>query len=405
MDEKQLFGMALGLRPPWFVASCSFDAEQKQLDLHIDFEKGAEFPCPKCGQAECKAYDTQEKTWRHLNFFEHKTYLHARTPRIKCGECGVKLVEVPWSRPASGFTLLFEALVMMLAKQMPVGAIARLVDEHDTRLWRVLHHYTEEARSKADMSEVAEVGMDETSSKRGHKYVSIFADMRERCVLFATEGRGAETVGAFKEDLEEHGGDAANVREVCCDMSPAFISGVEEHLHEAHITFDKYHVMKIINDAVDKVRRQEQKERPELKGTRYVWLKNENNLTHKQADALGGLVLPELNLKTARAYQIKINFQELWEQESEDAETFLKKWYFWATHSRLKPIVAAAKAIKRHWDGVLRWFESGINNGILEGINSLVQAAKAKARGYRSVRNFITMVYIVAGKLDFGLPT
>jgi len=405
MDEKQLFGMALGLRSPWFVASCSFDAEQKQLDLYIDFEKGAEFPCPKCGQAGCKAHDTLEKTWRHLNFFEHKTYLHARTPRVKCGECRVKLVEVDRSRPESGFTLLFEALVMMLAKQMPVGAIARLVDEHDTRLWRVLHHYTEEARSKVDMSEVTEVGMDETSSKRGQNYVSIFVDMQERCVLFATEGRDAGTVGAFKDDLEEHGGDAANVHEVCCDMSGAFICGVGEHLHEAHITFDKYHVMKIINDAVDEVRRQEQKDRPELKGTRYVWLKNENNLTHKQADTLGALVLPELNLKTARAYQIKINFQELWEQESEDAEAFLKKWYFWATHSRLEPIVAAAKTIKRHWDGVLRWFESGINNGILEGINSLVQAAKAKARGYRSVRNFITMVYIVAGKLDFGLPT
>ena len=224
-------------------------------------------------------------------------------------------------------------------------------------------------------------------------------------MLFATEGRDAATVGAFKNDLEEHGGAGANVREVCCDMSPAFVSGVEEHLDRAGITFDKYHVAKIINDAVDEVRRQEQKARPELKGTRYVWLKNEGNLTAKQAESLTELMLPKLNLKTARAYQIKINFQELWAQEPEQAEAFLKKWYFWATHSRLTPMIEAARTIKRHWDGVLRWFESRINNGILEGMNSLVQAAKAKARGYRSVQNFITMIYLVAGKLDFGLPT
>jgi len=247
--------------------------------------------------------------------------------------------------------------------------------------------------------------MDETSSKRGHNYVSIFVDMDERGVLFATEGRHAATVDAFNKDLQEHGGDPENIREVSCDMSPAFISGVGKNFENAQITFDKYHVAKIINDAVDDVRRQEQKDRPELKGTRYVWLKNEDNLTGKQAEILEPLVLPKLNLKTARAYQIKVNFQELWEQAPEDAEPFLKKWYFWATHSRLEPMIEAAKTIKRHWDGVLRWFESRINNGILEGINSLVQAAKAKARGYRSVKNFITMVYIVAGKLDFGLPT
>lgn len=405
MDEKQLFALALGLQRPWFVASCSFDAEEKQLDLHLDFEQGARFPCPSCGRLGCAVHDTFDKQWRHLNFFEHRTYLHARTPRTECDQCGVKLVRVPWSRPDSGFTLLFDALVMMLAKQMPVEAIARLVGEHDTRLWRVLHHYTEEARSKVDMSDVTQVGMDETSSKRGHHYVSIFVDLDERGVLFATEGRQAATVDAFKEDLQEHGGDAASIREVSCDMSPAFISGVGKNFENAQITFDKYHVTKIVNDAVDDVRRQEQKERPDLKGTRYVWLKNQDHLTDQQAEMLGPLVLPKLNLKTARAYQIKLNFQELWEQEPEDAEAFLKKWYFWATHSRLEPMIEAAKTIKRHWDGVLRWFVSRINNGILEGINSLVQAAKAKARGYRSVKNFITMVYIVAGKLDFGLPT
>ena len=405
MNENELFAVALGLQSPWFVASCTFDSEQKQLDLYLDFEKGARFACPKCGREDCAVYDTFDKEWRHLNFFEHRTYLHARTPRIQCEACGVKLIRVPWARPGSGFTLLFDALVMMLAKDMPVKAIARLVDEHDTSLWRVLRHYTQKARAELDMGEVEEVGMDETSSKRGHNYVSVFVDMKTRRVLFATEGKDAATVDAFKEDLEKHGGEADHIREACCDMSPAFVSGVEKNFQNARITFDKYHVTKVLTDAVDQVRRQEQKDRPELKGTRYVWLKNPENLTEQQADTLGALMLSKLNLKTARAYQIKLNFQELWEQEPGDAEAFLKKWYYWATHSRLEPMIEAARIIKRHWEGVLRWFESRINNGILEGVNSLVQAAKAKARGYRSIENFITMVYIVAGKLDFDLPT
>ena len=188
-------------------------------------------------------------------------------------------------------------------------------------------------------------------------------------------------------------------------MSPAFISGVERFFPNAQLTFDKFHIMKVINEAVDEVRRQEQKDRPELFRTRYIWLKNIENLKPSQAKTLGELTVKKLNLKTSRAYHIKLNFQELFNQPIEYAETYLKKWYFWATHSRLEPIKKAAYTIKRHWDGVLQWFYSGVNNGILEGINSVIQAAKARARGYRTTRNIVTIIYLIAGKLNFGLPT
>ena len=188
-------------------------------------------------------------------------------------------------------------------------------------------------------------------------------------------------------------------------MSPAFINGVKEHFPNAQLTFDKFHVMKIINEAVDEVRRQEQKDRPELKRTRYIWLKNPANLKLSQTETLKELNVKNLNLKTARAYHIRLNFQELFKQDPDDAESFLKKWYFWATHSRLEPIKEAAYTIKRHWDGILRWFKSNINNGILEGINSLIQAAKGRARGYRTSRNLITIIYLIGGKLNFNLPT
>jgi transposase len=222
--------------------------------------------------------------------------------------------------------------------------------------------------------------------------------------LIVADGKDAATVEAFAADLAQHGGSAERVGEVCIDMSPAFIKGTQAQLPNAEITFDTFHAVKIVNDAVDQVRRAEQKDRPELKKTRYIWLKNQSNLSQAQLDALGSLA--DLNLKTARAYQIRLTFQDLYAQPSRQAaEAFLKKWYFWATHSRIKPVIEAARTVKRHWDGILRWFDSKIANGILEGINSLVQAAKAKARGYRSSRNLKAIIYLIAGKLELKLPT
>ena len=400
MQDTDLFQLALGLMPPWLVENCRFDVKKKRLDIYIDFSRGGEFPCPECGRMNCKAYDTVDKVWRHLNFFEHVTYLHARTPRVQCLECGVKQVPVPWAREGSGFTLLFEAFIMTMGKEMPINAIARLVGEHDTRIWRILRHYVEKARSEQDYSEVTKVGMDETSSRRGHNYITVFVDMDKSKVLFATPGKDAATLTAFKEDLQAHGGRPENIKQACCDMSPAFIRGIEDTFEGSTITFDKFHIVKIINEALDEVRRQEQKDRPELKKTRFAWLKNPPNLTVKQQTIIETLNVKKLNLKTAKAYQIKLTFQDLYDQPKEEAEAFLKRWYFWVTHSRLQPMIEAARTIKRHWNGVLGWFESGLTNGILEGINSLIQAAKAKARGYRSDRNFITIIYLIAGKLN-----
>jgi transposase len=288
---------------------------------------------------------------------------------------------------------LFEAYIILLAPSMPVKRISELVSEHDTRLWRLLHHHVNEAREQADYSDVKQVGIDETSSKRGHNYVTIVVDLKESKTIFATEGKDNTTNGLFKDDLVKHGGEPEAIVDVSCDMSPAFIKGIEENLPNAQITFDKFHIIKTLNTAVDEVRRQEQTGHPELKNTRYIFLKNPKNLTRKQEDKLGDLKLKNLNLKTMRAYHLRLNFQELWLQPTDQAEHFLKKWYYWAAHSRIEPMKKSAKTMKQHWDGILNWFKSGINNGILEGINSLVQAAKARARGYRTNEYLITMVF------------
>jgi len=402
---QDLFRVALGLAEPWVVNKIEFSEEEHQLDLWLDFAAGSRFPCPECG-ASCGVYDTTERAWRHLNFFQHKTFLHARQPRVECGKDGVKTVEVPWARPGAGFTLLMEAFILVLVEGgMTPAEAGRLVDEHDTRLWRVLQHYVEKARAGQDVSKVTAVGVDETSRSKGHHYVTVFVDLEpeRRRVLFATEGKDAATVKRFREDLEVRGGKPEQIRDVCLDMSPAFISGLCEQFPQAEQTFDRFHLMQVLTHSVEETRREEQRSHPELKGTRYVWLKNEGNHTAEQARTFEQL--RSSKLATVRATHIKNVFRDLFERRSvAEAEPMLRRWYFWATHSRIAPVIKAAKTIKKHWAGVLRWFVSEINNGVLEAINGLIQSAKTRARGFRKTRYLITMIYLIAGKLDFRLP-
>ena len=404
MRNTDLFQLALGLVPPWLVNDVRFDADKKQLDIEIDFARGGRFPCPHCNAADCPVHDTAMQKWRHLDFFQHQAFLHARTPRIICPTCGVKQIAVPWARAGSGFTLLFEALAMTLVTHMPVRAAANLLNEHDTRIWRIVGHYVEQAVARMDLAEISRVCIDETAARRGHNYISLFVDIDARKTVFVTEGRAAATVAAFADHVDGHNSDASRIKEVCIDMSAAYIKGVTENLTEAEITFDKFHAVKLVNDAVDQVRRIESKTQPSLKGSRYAWLKNEANLSAGQSATLG--TLAHTNLKTARAYRMRLAFQEVYAQPTRGwGELFLDRWIGWVKRSRLEPMKTVAKTMERHRDGILAWFDSRIANGLIEGINSLVQAAKAKARGYRSTRNLINMTYLITGKIDLKLPT
>lgn len=398
-----LYQSSLGITEPWKVTEVRFNPEAQQLDITLDFPEGAHFVCPSCGRADCGVYDTEKRSWRHLNFFQHASYLHARAPRVWCYTCGVKTVALPWTRPKSGFTRMFEAYIVTLAREMPVNAIARLVGEHDTRLWRIIHHYVDQARSREQFKEVKEVTVDETSAAKGHSYVTVFTDPKRAKVLYVTPGKDAATVTAFAQDFKVHGGDPQQVQRVCSDLSPAFLAGMQQEFPNASHTFDKFHVSKLLGDAVDQVRREEQKSHPELKHTRYIWLKNKENLKGHQRMALYHKSLQ--NLKTVKAYQLRLNFQALWQQPAEEAEKFLNEWYNWATHSLLEPMIKAAKTIRKHQVGILEWFQSRLSNGLSEGLNSLIQSTKRRVRGYRSITNFITMIYLTLGKLDLGLPT
>jgi transposase len=401
-QDLLLFQAALGLSDPWKVTSVEFDREAKRLDLRVDFPKGATFSCPECDRSGLKAHDTEEKTWRHLDFFQHQAYLTARVPRVECPEHKVRLVALPWARPRSGFTLLFEALVMAMVREMPVKAVADLVGEYDKRIWRIVHHYVDAAVDAQNLEGVERVGIDETSSRRGHEYVSVFADLDERRGVFVVEGRDHETVQAFSLFLETHGGDPAKISEVSQDMSEAFLKGTLENLPNAEITFDRYHVRSHLSKAVDEVRREESKHQRELlANTRYMWLKRPANLTERQRDLLDELLAQPL--ATVRAYTLAQQFDSFYEIDDPDtAQEFLRRWITEVDSSDLEPLHKFARMLEDHWAGVIRWHHSRISNGLLEGLNSLIQAAKRRARGYRTNRNFIAMIYLIVGKLNAG---
>jgi transposase len=401
MNEKDLFGLALGLVEPWYIERIEFDVANKRLDLFLDFKRGSRFPCPECGGLS-PVHDTTERTWRHLDFFQHQAYLTARVPRTNCPRCGVKQVAVSWARPGSGFTLLFEALVLYLAREMPVTSAAELASVNQMSVWRILEHYVEQAVKAADLSGLKAVGIDECSKQKGHKYITTFCDLDKARVVYVAEGRGSDTLEAFAGHLEDKGLKTKQVEEVCCDMWPAYLSGIEVNLPEAAVTFDRYHVMAKMNKAVDEVRRQEAKEELLLKETRYLWLKNPEDLTRKQRRKLNSV--KEQDLKTVRAYHIKLALQRFWEfRYPAAASRYLKKWYFWATHSRLEPVVEVAKLIKRHEEGILRFLKSRITNGVVEGLNSKIKTALKRAYGFKSFSYYRTIIYLVAGKLS--LPT
>lgn len=413
MQPEALFGIALGITPPWEVTAVAFSKESNRLDITIDFQRGATFACPVCG-SPAPAYDTTEKEWRHLNFFQYEAYLHARVPRVNCPNegCGVKQVTVPWARAGSGFTLLFEALVMAMCRDLPVKVMSRLFTVTDTRLWRVIQAYVDKARVAEDYSDVTRIGADETFAKRGRddNFVTFFFDLDKRKLLFGTKGKDNETVKRFVADLEAHGGDPEKVTDAAIDMSKAFIKGVKEQLPNAVVTFDPFHVIKLMNDKLAKIRADEARLFPAiLKKSRYLFLKNPENLSESEEQRLDAIIASQ-NLKSSEAYLHKLNLQNVYFAESRtEAENLLTRWHRKAAKSSIHLIRNMAETVKEHWNGILSHFESKLTSGFLEGINSLIQSAKTRARGYRNLDNMIAIAYVIAGKLNFKsvhpLPT
>jgi transposase len=392
----------LGLEAPWEVDRVALDVARSRIDLYVVWRANSA-PCPACGELEQKIHDHRQRSWRHLDFFQFEAHVHCELPRIACSACqGTTQLNVPWAREGSRFTLMFEALALTLAREMPVSACARILRCSDNALWRQIDAHVCLARAKESYAETKVVGIDETSCAKGHSYITLVHDLPERKLIYATPGKDASTVQRFTEDFQAHQGKPESIEVVCIDMSKAFIAGAAKHLPNAAVAFDGFHVVQLANKAVDAVRREEAREESWLKKTRWVWLKDQTKWTAKEQDKM--VWMPHSRLKTARAWRIKEALRDIYRNSRNDAQQSaraLKKWLHWAQRSQLHPIKDLAKTIKQHWAGILKAFDaSHLHTGYVEAVNSLLQAAKAKARGYGTTDHFIAMAFLIAGRLS-----
>lgn len=406
-----LFEKSMNLGPEWKVVGVEFrEVAGARDELHVFVERatGRAMFCTACGGMH-GVYGTREREWRHLDIWQYKTIVRCKVPRVECPLHGVVTVKVPWeAADAKHFTALFATQVVVMALSgLTVKAIAGLLDECDTRLWRLIGACVERARASADYSGVRAVGVDGTARRRGHDYLSAFVDLDAGRVVSVQEGRDAGTVAGFADDLAAHGGDSSRVGVVTCDMSPAFASGIAVHMPQAARVADRFHVIQLFTKAVDRVRAAEARESEEkaalLKRTRWLWLKNEGGLKDSQLARKRDLA--KENLKTGRACAMKEAMQRVYESNNrEEAALALDALASWIAHSNLEPMKPVAKTLRKNREEILAYFDRRRTNSILEGLNSVIQSVKRAARGYRNFENFKAMIFLHLGKLSLGIP-
>lgn len=411
MTPEETFQQLLGLGASWRVVRTEFEEEQNTFVICVE-ETAALWPeeSAKCGQT-VSCYDHVEPMqWRHLNVFNKECVIVSALPRGRRQEDGkVYRVTPPWEGRSKHFSKEFEAFALTLMREMPVKKAGEILGETDHRLWRMLHVHVAAARAQADWSEVVWVGADEMSRKKGHNYLTVFADLLNKQVLFGSEGKDHKVWERFAEELEAHNGHVKAITQVAIDMSPAYIKGVRENFGNAAIVFDKFHVIQEANEAVEKVRRlesqQDENKRRQLTRSQWIFRKNPDAHTDQEAQRLEQMDWK--HLMTVLAYQMRLILQDIYKSlDVDQARKDFGSWCRWVKdraakngHELLKPMMRVAEMVERHIEGILGHWKAGLTTAFLEGLNSLFSATKRKARGYRTTENLLAMLYFVAGKL------
>ena len=399
MNTRELCELGLNLPDPWYVKEVKLEKIGNDLILHIDVDhrKGYRF---EVGGAEYGVYDHQERTWQHLNFFEHRCEIHARVPRVKMGNGKVKLVSVPWASKGSSFTLKYEENVLdLVGGGMSSSAIGQRLGIGAKRVFRILRRYVSVALANQDIEEVKELSVDETSTRRGHNYVTILADRATKKVVGVSPGKDKEAFAHALIDMEVRGGDRTRVKAITMDMSRAYISAANAYMGQAAIVFDRFHIVKKMNEAVDEIRKKDRRAYQQLKGSRYLWLRNGNRLTEKQAEQLA--LLSKACPQIGEAYRLKEMLKIVLDEAYIKRQvTPLNEWIKEAWKSNLEPIKKFVNMLRDHWSGVKEYFYRLSTNAFAESVNLKIQEIKRTAKGYRNIHNFIIMIYFHLGGLN-----
>ena len=397
-DIQRVFGF----QSPWYMRGLKFDHENKRIDVSVDFEAGTRFPHPDAPGLH-PVHDTVRRTFRDMSWSRYHVYLNARIPRIRLPDNRVVQVQPEWAGRVPGFTLSFEAMILAFGKEMPCSTVEELTETSYHSIMTVLHRYVETAEATTDLSGMTSAAVDETSYKKGQKYVTIVADAEKRKIVFVTLGRGADTIGEFAEHLKKRNASPDQIDFICMDMSPAFISGAGKYLGAARITFDKFHVIAHASEAIDETRRLEQKLAPELKGKRWLLLKDRSKLNPADRAELDKLIASYTTVRTARAWLYREQLRDILDHKQINVVArMLKNWCSRVLRSKVLPMHNVALMIRKHFDGIIAWAQTRQTNGFLEAINGLFQTARRRARGYTCFRTMRTILFLIAGDLDFA---
>jgi len=403
MDECQLYSVLLELKLPWKVERVSLDSMKKTVEIYITHEKGSKLLCPKC-RKECMVYDhLRERVWRDLDSIEFMTFIHANPPRISCREHGIIEAVMPWAEKTSRFTVRFETQSIRMLQNMDTFNFTEIMKVSWKQAWNILEHAVKRGRERKKGHPTI-IGIDEKSYRKGHKYITLVYDMNRNGVEYIAYDRKKESIDEYYRTLTEE--NLSNIKAVSMDMWDPFMSSTMEYIPDAQskIVFDRFHVMKHVNEAVDTTRKQENKElqksgMADLKGTRYIWLYAMENLPDKYREKYNEL--KRSNLQTGKAYSMKENIRDLWNAPSiESARKYWDSWYNWIIHSSVDAMKDVARMMKVHIRNILNYFNHKITNARAEGINSKIALIQKMAYGYRNKGNLRTAIYFRCGNLQ-----
>lgn len=404
MRDTELYRKVLGLESPWRVSRVELSLEHRRVDVWTDHGRGERWPCPECGQ-EFPVYDhSEERSWRHLDTCQLRTFLHARAPRVRCPEHGVKQVEVPWAEVRSRFTALFECLAITVLQETHILGATRILGISWDEAWHLLERAVARGQAAKPARVCRRIGVDEKAAAKGHRYLTLVNDLERSTVEYIADGRTRESLDGYFEALSP--AQREGIKAVAMDMWEPYVQSVRAHLEEANekIVFDRFHIDSHMSKAVDQVRRREHRGLlaegdDRLTGSKYLWLYGRENLPAKHRRRFAAL--KEMHLKTGRAWAIKENLREMWKyRRIGSASRYWRRWYFWATHSRLKPVIAVARMIECHLQSVMNFFAHRITNAVSEGLNSKIQTVKKMAAGFRNREHFKTAIYFHCGGLQ-----
>jgi len=404
MDDKKLFTKLLGLEPPWFITEVVYNETDQCIDIYVDHEPHIRARCPVCEKFYSVYDHSPERVYRHLDTCHMQTYVHVRQPRVNCSEHGVKQIISEFGENGSEMTYAFEVHVVRVAKECSIRATAGLCGLSWDQSMSAMKRAVARGQARKQHRLPQRIGVDEKSFARGHKYETLVYDLDCATVEFVGDNRSQESLESYYKqfDIEQR----KQVQAVAMDMWDPYIAATKAYIPDAEkkIVFDRFHVMKHVLKAVDVVRKKEHKELSEkgtdiLKGTRYLWLWNRENIPAWRKEEFEQLRTQDL--KVCRASAIKENLRHLWNYRYEaNMRRYFKSWYFWATHSRLKPIINAAQTLKTHLENIVTYARHRITNALAEGMNAKIEKVKRMACGFRNRAHYRMAIYFHCGGLD-----